>query len=95
MPEETLDPSATFATSSGVYARAFGEEVVLLQFATGEYFGLDSIGAEVWRAIERGESLGSTAARIAAGWDVDEIRAFRDIGAMVRDLQQHALVVRR
>jgi len=95
MSEEPFEPAAIFATSPGVYARAFGEEIVLLQFASGEYFGLDPIAAEVWHGIEREESLGSIAARVAAVWDVDEIRAFRDIEAMVRDLREHALIIRR
>lgn len=95
MTEELLSAESTFATTPGVYARAFGDELVLLQFASGEYFGLDPVGAEVWRGLERGEPLGAIASRIAAGWDVDEIRAFRDIEVMVRDLVGQGLIAPR
>ena len=39
----SLDERTHVTISPSVYARSFGEEVVLLEFGKGEYFGLDAI----------------------------------------------------
>jgi hypothetical protein len=75
-----------------VYARAFGEEIVLLDFGRGEYFGLDAVGAEVWRGIESGQSLGAISDAIVSRYHVQPEDAFRDILDLVRHLQDELLV---
>lgn len=78
--------------SPSVYARAFGEEIVLLDFGRGEYFGLDAIGAAVWRGIEAGQSLGDISDAIASQYEVQSEDAYRDIIDLVRHLQDESLV---
>jgi hypothetical protein len=87
-----LDASTRLRVSKSVYARPFGEELVVLDFARGEYFALDAVGAEVWRALERGSSLQVVAAAIASTFDVSEADALRDIIALSRELLDRRLV---
>lgn len=89
---ETLDEHARVTISPSVYARAFGEEVVLLEFGNGEYFGLDPIGAAVWRRLEAGDELGAVANHIAALYEVGREEALRDIVALVAQLRSSDLV---
>jgi hypothetical protein len=90
-----MSPEARVAISPGVYARAFGEELVLLDFSRGEYFGLDELGAEIWRLAEAGEPLGAIAARIVERFEVGHDDAFRDIVALVTDMTAQGLVTFR
>lgn len=78
--------------SPSVYARAFGDEIVLLDFGRGEYFGLDAVGAEIWRGIEGGQSLGVIADAIASRYEVQPDEAYRDILELVQTLQDESLV---
>jgi hypothetical protein len=78
--------------SSSVYVRAFGDEIVLLEFGKGEYFGLDPIGATIWRRIEAGDSLGGIADFVSAHYDVGRAQAIRDIEVLVGELMTHDLV---
>ncbi len=87
LPRVTVSPK--------VYARAFGEEIVLLDFAIGEYYGLDPLGARVWRALEAGEDLPSIADAIAADYDVAHDVALADVLALVSELGRSALVEAR
>jgi len=89
---ESLDERSRVTISPSVYARVFGEEVVLLEFGKGEYFGLDAIGAEVWRRLEAGDPLGSVADRIVAEYEVRREEALRDIVDLVTQLRSHDLV---
>ena len=78
--------------SPSVYARAFGDEIVLLHFGRGEYFGLDAVAADIWRGIEAGDSLGAIADAIVGRYQVQPDEAFSDILELVRHLQEESLV---
>src|SRR5262249_44225745 len=78
--------------AGSVYARPFGDELVLLDFGRGEYFALDEVGAEVWRGIEHGKPLGTIAAALASDFDVAEEKVLADIFALVRDMRERSLV---
>ena len=90
---ESLDERTRVTISPSVYARAFGEEVVLLEFGKGEYFGLDPVGAAVWRRLEQGDDLGTAADHVVAQYDVSREEALGDIVALVAELRDHELLV--
>lgn len=89
-----LDAETRLRVSSSVYARPFGDEIVLLDFGRGEYFALDEVGAEVWRRIEKGESIGSIARAIADAYDVTDAQAEKDIISLISELESQSLVER-
>jgi hypothetical protein len=90
---ESLDERARIKVSPSVYARAFGEEIVLLEFGKGEYFGLDEIGADIWRRLEAGDDLGMAADHVVARYEVGRPEALRDIQQLIAQLQSHGLIV--
>jgi hypothetical protein len=89
---DELDASVRLRISPSVYARPFGDELVLLDFGRGEYYGLDSVGAEIWRRLENGETLGAIADAITTGYDVERETAFSDIVRLVGEMRSRALV---
>lgn len=90
-----MSPEARVAISPGVYARAFGDELVLLDFSRGEYFGLDDLGAQIWRLAEAGEPLGVIADRIVESFEVGHDAAFRDIVDLITHMRDQGLVTLR
>jgi hypothetical protein len=89
----SLPPETRVQISPSVYARPFGAELVLLDFGRGEYFGLDAIGAEVWRRIETGASLGDIARALVESYDVSDEDAYRDVVALVCEMQERQLLM--
>lgn len=87
-----LGPNTHLRASSNVYARPFGEEIVLLDFGRGEYFALDEVGAHVWRGLEKGESLAAIARAISGVYDVSESQALTDIIALVVEMRTRSLL---
>lgn len=75
-----------------VYARPFGEELVLLDFGRGEYFALDPIGAEIWKGIEDGQSLGSIVDALVEAYDVTAEQALADVVRLVAEMKRRSLV---
>ncbi|MDB4938586.1 MAG: hypothetical protein JWP87_5558 [Labilithrix sp.] len=89
---QSLDERTHVTISPSVYARTFGDEVVLLEFGKGEYFGLDAVGADVWRRLEAGDDLGAAADHVVAYYDVGRAEALRDILELVAELRNHELL---
>ncbi|MBN9166036.1 MAG: PqqD family protein [Myxococcales bacterium] len=94
MPSElTPIPSdMSVRVSPRVYARAFGDEIVLLDFGVGEYFGLDPIGAEIWRRLEAGETLARIADSLVERYEVTREVALGDIVALVDEMRDKGLL---
>ena len=75
-----------------VMSRLVGDETVLLDLASGMYFGVDGVGQRIWEAVAEGRSLAQAAAVIAAEYDVDEARAQKDVIEFASDLVARGLL---
>ncbi len=90
-----MSPDAQIAVSPGVYARAFGNELVLLDFSRGEYFGLDELGAEIWKRAEAGETLAAIAKHIVERFEITEDVALGDIVELLTHMRDNKLITMR
>ena len=88
----SLGPQSRIVVSPSVYSRAFGEELVLLDFARGEYFGLDPIGAATFKELEAGAPVSRAIEAIVAAYDVSPDVAERDILSLVQQMQEQGLL---
>ncbi len=93
MPVQSDD--LVLRSSDDVLVRALDGEAVLLDMASGKYFGLNEVGARIWELVEKGESLGAIRAAIVAEFEVDEASAGEDLSALVVELEARGLVSRR
>ena len=75
-----------------VMSRLVGDETVLLDLASGMYFGLDDVGKRIWESVAEGQSLGETAAIIATEYEVDEAQAQADLIEFATDLVERGLL---
>lgn len=87
-----MNGQTTVQVHSSVYARRFGDELVLLDFARGEYFGLDEVGRVIWDACAGGAKLSDVAALLARDFEVDQETALADVCALVQTLEKDGLV---
>jgi hypothetical protein len=80
--------SASDAVEIGdsVLYQVVGDEIVLLNMTSQEYFGLDSIGADVWRLILEHRDVSAVVKRLAGIYAVDEQTARGDIEPLISDL---------
>jgi hypothetical protein len=90
-----LDADSRFGAAPSVYARSFGDELVLLAFGRGEYYGLDAIGARIWSLLGDGKSLGEIAAVLSSTYEVTRDDALRDVMTLVAELRGQGLVESR
>jgi hypothetical protein len=75
-----------------VVARQVGDETVILDLASGTYFGLDPVGARIWQLIETGKSLAQVCDQMVEEYDVAREVLEQDALALARDLVDRKLI---
>lgn len=72
--------------------REIDGEAVVLNLASGIYFGLNGVGTRVWQLIEQRGSLEAVRDALVAEFDVDADTAARDVTSLAADLAARGLV---
>jgi Coenzyme PQQ synthesis protein D (PqqD) len=79
--------------SPDVVARVVGGETMLLDLASGTYFGLDDIGGKIWDLIERGSSLAQVCNAIEQDYAVEREVLEQDVLKLAAELAEKQLIV--
>jgi hypothetical protein len=90
MSQLLLDTS--LAVPDDVIFRELDGEAILLNLATGMYFGLDQIGTRLWALITESGSLRHAVDVMAAEYDVDRPALERDALELTGQLIEKGLV---
>ncbi|MEX0763204.1 MAG: PqqD family protein [Dehalococcoidia bacterium] len=69
-----------------------GEDTVLLHTQTGEYYGLNEVGARIWSLLNDGSALDDVVSRVLEDHDVSEDALAADVSAFLAELEQRDLV---
>ena len=85
-----LNQKIVFADT--VFAQEVDGEMVLLDMNSENYFGLDEVGTDIWKAIEEKRVLKEVLERLMEQYDVDEEVLKKDLIAFVEKLQDSGLV---
>jgi hypothetical protein len=79
--------------SPDVVFRDLDGEAVILDLASGTYFGLNAVGTRVWRMIEDGRAAAEVVETIAAEYDADRATIARDVNRLLDELRVRNLIV--
>lgn len=80
--------------SADVLSQPVGDELVLMDLATSQYFSLNPVGAQVWRLLQETSDLDEIRRRLTPLYDVDETTLAADVGRIVSDLLAAGLLLR-
>lgn len=69
-----------------------GGEAVVLNLDTGVYYGLDAVGARIWKLLQRPRSIAELRDLIVEEFEVDADRCEADLRPFVASLSSHGLV---
>lgn len=78
--------------SADVIFRDLEGEAVLLDLASGRYFGLNPVGTRVWMLLDAGATVDGVVAAIAAEFDGDPDEIARDVDDLLAELTARGLV---
>ena len=78
--------------SDGVVFRNLSGEAVLLNLATGIYFGLNETGTRMWTLLLETGNKEKTIATLKREYDADEPRLREDLDQLVHQLSEKGLL---
>lgn len=87
-----LTLSQQIAIEPDVLVQELGGELVLLNLATEEYFGLDDVGNAMWSALKETGSVQSAYDRLLEQYDVDPEVLKQDLLNLIEQFVEHDLV---
>lgn len=85
-------PERIVRISEQVVYKPVGDELVLLDFQSGMYYGLDPIAVRVWELIAAQHPLGEIVETMLAEYDVPRETLEGDIDALLEELERRGLV---
>jgi hypothetical protein len=91
LPEEDLN-GVHGTPKPNILAQDVADELILLDVVGGGYFGLDKVGARIWRLLADGRSVADILETLLAEYEVDEPCARQDLLALLNDLSKRGLV---
>jgi len=75
-----------------VMFRILGEEAVLLNLASGTYFGLDEVGTRMWQLISEHGSTDTVIETMIEEYEVEEVQLRADLDELLNQLKENGLV---
>ncbi len=82
----------TIRLSDDVVTREVGGEVMLLDLASGTYFGLNAVGGRFWQLLEEGKLPAEARETLLADYDVAADVLDADLEALLGELSANGLV---
>ena len=67
-------------------------ETAILDLKSGQYYGLNPVGARIWDFIQESRSVAEVLNAILSEYDVDARACERDLFALLEELQRKGLV---
>ena len=88
----SISPASTIVKNSAHVSTNLGDEVVILDMQSEEYFSLDGVGTRIWEMIETPTTVREILAAILKAYDVEPARAENDLLAVLSEMQQEGLI---
>lgn len=82
-----------YRAAAHVLAQSSGDEVVLLDLRTEQYFGLDAVGGELWTALEVGRTPDEVAETVCRSYRVTPEVVRADMAELLAALLDAELLV--
>jgi hypothetical protein len=89
-----LQAHARHAVNRDVVFAELDAEAILLNTATGIYFGLDDVATRVWELLDRDLTDEQIHAQIFEEYAVDADVLWADLGRILGQLEAHGLITR-
>jgi hypothetical protein len=86
---------ARFEIMKDIHERAFDGDLVLLDLARGDYFGVNEVGARLWAGLVAGKTAREVAVEIQPDYDVSPDTLLADLEMLTTQLVARGLIRKR
>ena len=92
MPAPQISRSSVVVACKGQISCDLAGEAALLDFKSGMYYGLDEVGARIWKLIAAPRTVGEICDALMAEYEVEPAVCERDVIALLGELAVRGLV---
>jgi hypothetical protein len=89
---EKVSVNSTVVAAETQVSSDLGEEVAILDFKAGVYYGLDDVGARVWQLVQEPRKVCEIRNALLEEYEVEPDRCERDLIALLRNLAGEELI---
>jgi len=82
----------TIERSGEVISSEVENELVMMSLENGKYYGIDSIGGDIWKMIEAPILISEICDRLMKEYNVDESACKRDVFDFLYQLKEQGLI---
>ncbi len=90
---ECSDQDKVLIVDTVHYTEDSNQSIILMDAVSGDFFGLDSSAAVIWRALEESHSIDAAIDAVVGDFQVDRKTATKDVQAFVEELVTAGFVV--
>jgi hypothetical protein len=91
MPTDISLKTVVVASKENVSC-ALGEEAAILHMRSGVYYGLDPVGARIWKLLEQPKSVEDLRTAILDEYEVDSAKCESDLLTLLEKLRTEGLI---
>jgi len=85
-----LNQTITFEET--VFAQEIDGEMVLLDMNSENYFGLDSVGTDIWQTLQETKKINKVLDILINMYDIDKITLQKDMFQFLEELEKNNLI---
>jgi hypothetical protein len=90
--KETLSLHSTIVLATDQVSADLDGEMVILNFGSGVYYGLDAVGARVWQLIQEPRVVESIRNTLLEEYEVESERCERELFSLLQQLATEGLI---
>jgi hypothetical protein len=87
-----LTHSAVVVAAEGQISCDLDGQAAILNLNSGTYYGLDEVGATVWRMLKNPRRVGEICDALIESYEVDAARCARDLIGLLGELEDQGLI---
>ncbi len=87
-----IDESSVVVAADHQTSAEVDGESVILDLEEGVYYGLNPVGARIWKEIQEPTAVEEVTAAITAEYDVASEQCRRDVISLLQDLEENDLI---
>ena len=88
----SIEPTARVRLAKDVLMQKVGDDAILLNLNTENYFTLDEVGTRIINTLQESDSVKQAIGKLVGIYDVDESKLTSDAIHLVEECEQHGLL---
>ena len=88
----SMEPTARVRLAKDVLMQKVGDDAILLNLNTENYFALDEVGTRIIDTLQESDSVTQAVQKLVGVYEVDEGTLTKDAVRLVEECEQHGLL---